>query len=1065
MKTIEPLFQPKTLEKHLKNFSLEDIPDYKKMLSRLSNWKISIENSDLERTKETAVQGLFCEQIFSQILGYASLIGNKEYNIEQEHTSDIDGTEADSALGFFTTKAKDVRAVMELKDAMKDLDAKQHRKNPQTPVEQGFSYMLKTKSDCKWVIVSNFKEIRLYHRNTGMTKCQRFLTVELSEPEKFKEFYFILSRDHLMQKSGESVTDRLFQESANAEEDISKKFYADYSDLRLKLFHSLVEHNPNVEPLVIFSKTQKLMDRFIFVCFCEDKDLLPASIFRQVIDNAQHSFSLSQNKIWEQMKNLFQSIDQGNPPAGINHFNGGLFQADEVLDSLVVPDDVLLMVKTLSDYDFESDLNVNILGHIFEHSIADIEKIKAEINGEDVQDSKRKKDGIYYTPAYVTNYIVDQTIGRWMRDTKEKIQHDLVADGYRTHTRIGKSHKPVDFVTLNAWEEIPDKDSSDKKHRTAVIHMHISMLEQYSDKLRELRVLDPACGSGAFLNSAFQYIWNEVQRVNRELDELRGGSIGLFDIDKQILEQNLYGVDINGESIEITKLSLWLQTANKNKPLTALDNAVKCGNSLIPDADVDKEHAFDWEKEFSGILSNGGFDVIIGNPPYGASQTQAEKDYIFQHYASTQGGVDTYKTFFELGLKLLKPDGYLGYITPNTFLMQDMSSYVRKYLFEHASMTGLVELYNVFPDAVVEPVITLWKKDTASRNDIDVILVPRKTKLNQNFLSYGIRKTMAADTITESNKYVVDYKQDDGDKALYEKISQGTTSISDNFQIVTGIELYGIGKGTPPQTKETLETKPFTCFTKEDDTCLPMVRGTNERYAAHWEGEYVKYGPWLRIPKTRELFEQEKLLLRRTGDYPLAAYDNTNLIPERASHALVPLDGNEMNIKFILGLLNSTLTKWIFQYQNSQLVGKPLAQMNVKYLKNLPVKYEPESIVPVVDELIALHARKLELEDSFLGFIHDNYGIEKFSEKMRKYYDYDVQTFLGEMHKKKVNLSLKEKKDFTPFFKDEAEQIRSVISQIHKEDERLDTLFFHLYGLDEKDVARIQDDLSRWNKR
>lgn len=216
MKTIEPLFQPKTLEKHLKNFSLEDIPDYKKMLSRLSNWKISIENSDLERTKETAVQGLFCEQIFSQILGYASLIGNKEYNIEQEHTSDIDGTEADSALGFFTTKAKDVRAVMELKDAMKDLDAKQHRKNPQTPVEQGFSYMLKTKSDCKWVIVSNFKEIRLYHRNTGMTKCQRFLTVELSEPEKFKEFYFILSRDHLMQKSGESVTDRLFQESANA---------------------------------------------------------------------------------------------------------------------------------------------------------------------------------------------------------------------------------------------------------------------------------------------------------------------------------------------------------------------------------------------------------------------------------------------------------------------------------------------------------------------------------------------------------------------------------------------------------------------------------------------------------------------------------------------------------------------------------------------------------------------------------------------------------------------------------------------------------------------------------
>ena len=116
--------------------------------------------------------------------------------------------------------------------------------------------------------------------------------------------------------------------------------------------------------------------------FCEDIGLLPAYTVQQIRDIVKSSFDMSNTKVWRQLKGLFESINVGNPPLNINKFNGGLFEKDETLDNLVLEDNMLLDVLKLADYDFSSDLNVNILGHIFEQSISDIEEIKADIRGE-----------------------------------------------------------------------------------------------------------------------------------------------------------------------------------------------------------------------------------------------------------------------------------------------------------------------------------------------------------------------------------------------------------------------------------------------------------------------------------------------------------------------------------------------------------------------------------------------------------------------------------------------------------------------------------------------------------
>ncbi len=562
------LFNKKILLNHLNKFEYPEQFEFKRINKIIFNWQTAIKDGKYEKTKEIRVQATFLTRFFNDILGYAEMHDcPDEWYLINEAKTEVDSTKADGALGFFSEDEKGnvIRAVIELKDAKTPLDKKQSsRKDYDSPVSQAFSYSSKF-DRCDWIVVSNFREIRLYHKDRGQGYYEKFLIEEfnvkedinesdLFKDEKFKRFYFLLCKQNLLDKDRNSLLDKLVKDTSKQEDEISKSFYKEFKAVRQSLFNHLAENNPEVEKKCLLEKTQKLLDRMIFVFFCEDSyGLLPSKITNEVYRLGIKSRERSDQRVWREFKNLFQDINEGrydiDPP--INAYNGGLFAEDKVLNNLIIKDDIWEEIVKLANYDFESDLNVNILGHIFEQSLSDLEKLKNELDGIESNNkkSKRKKDGIYYTPEYITRYIVEQTLGKY--------------------------------------------------------------LEENPNRLESVKILDPACGSGAFLNQAHSFLqeqhrvrWEEKLAENYK--DSRNLNIfehqNLAEVDKSILLNNIFGVDLNEESTEITKLALWLKTAKKTEPLQNLDNNIKCGNSLIDDPDVAGEKAFNWQNEFEGIF-------------------------------------------------------------------------------------------------------------------------------------------------------------------------------------------------------------------------------------------------------------------------------------------------------------------------------------------------------------------------------------------------------------------------------------------------------------------------------
>ncbi|MFD1187982.1 Eco57I restriction-modification methylase domain-containing protein, partial [Pontibacter rugosus] len=269
--------------------------------------------------------------------------------------------------------------------------------------------------------------------------------------------------------------------------------------------------------------------------------------------------------------------------------------------------------------------------------------MKAQLDGQtiDKASTKRKKDGVFYTPKYITKYIVENTIGKLCTEKKTELQlndEDYTADRKR---------------------QIKTKKALDDKLKT------------YRDWLLQLTICDPACGSGAFLNQALDFLIAEHRYIDELQAKLSGFSLVLSDVEKSILENNLFGVDLNEESVEIAKLSLWLRTAQPNRKLNDLNNNIKCGNSLIDDPEVAGDKAFNWQQAFPQVFEKGGFDVVIGNPPYGAKISKSEVSFIIRRYSSfgiSTSLTDTYFSFYALSLmELVNLNGLVGFITPNTW--------------------------------------------------------------------------------------------------------------------------------------------------------------------------------------------------------------------------------------------------------------------------------------------------------------------------------------------------------------------------------------------------------------
>lgn len=710
----QPLFNARLLRKKL---PLAPTPPRHKQI--LHDWAAAIRDGSLARQKESAVRGVFLQRLFHEVLGYQPFGGNPTaWSIEEE--ARLGPGSADAGLGEFSNAGKRIIAPVELKGAdTRDLDAIMPGRH-KSPVQQAWEYAMDTPG-CRFVVLSNMVEIRLYAIGHTRQVYETWNLLDVADQDgEYQRLRFLLGADNLL--SG--ATAKLLVESQDADKEITRRLYADYKTWRVNLIVALAQGN-NLPFRDILHHAQTILDRVLFIAFAEDRELLPE---HTLVECYRHRNPYQPQPIWQNFQGLFRAIDRGNPALHIPAYNGGLFAPDAELDTLRVPDDACAIFRELGEYDFASEVSVTVLGHIFEQSIEDLEKLRelAETDRFTLEaltvearesarsmSGKRKEHGIVYTPDAVTGFIVEQTLGTYLEDRRNALLSAYL-----------DPKQPVDADGDHRWRRLTDADRAripQKRGRgKAKVANDADLVpflfwHDWREALAKIRVVDPACGSGAFLVAAFDVLDAEYRRVNDQIQAITGNP-DIFDIDRAILNRNLHGVDLNAESIEITKLSLWLKTAQHGKPLESLEAHLRVGNSLISPADGGaawSDAPFDWTAAFPEVVADGGFDVVLGNPPYvRMERLKPIKPYLEQRYAVASDRLDLYGYFYELGVRLLKPGGRLGYISSSTFFKTGSGDRLRDYLLAQAQIRALVDFgdIQVFEGVTTYPAIVVLER-------------------------------------------------------------------------------------------------------------------------------------------------------------------------------------------------------------------------------------------------------------------------------------------------------------------------------------------------------------------
>ena len=479
------LILPRYMQQKTIDYRLED-DQYKKAYEIILKWIDLEESGKLEKMKETALQGDFFNDIFGHALGYSVFSDNKDrWNLEPAFN--VNGGTADGALGFFDKDEKRPQAVIELKGPTVNLD--RHRFAGRTPVRQCWDYLYMLPG-CPWGIVSNYVSIRLYHRDFTPHAYLLFVLNELKDKDKFRQFYFIFEKSGLLSiRDKKPRAQELLDLTSERQREVGDDLYNSYSNNRINLIQHLTKppHNKDLEKAIYIA--QKLIDRIIFIAFCEDRELLPESSISRAYEKTP-PFSQATNPKWQNFLNLFKSIDKGNRKFDISPYNGGLFREDDEVDNLQLNDNWTDFFNNVSRYDFRDEVSVEVLGHLFEKSINDIERIrKGGLLDENIESDKprmlksaeRKRHGIYYTPPEFTSFIVRKTVG------------EIIDSRFRG---IEKKQK----IKLDT--------AGDKPNKGAAKFWHACL-----DELKQIKIVDPACGSGAFLIAAYDLLEEKYKEV------------------------------------------------------------------------------------------------------------------------------------------------------------------------------------------------------------------------------------------------------------------------------------------------------------------------------------------------------------------------------------------------------------------------------------------------------------------------------------------------------------------------------------------------------------------------
>ncbi|TWA26363.1 TaqI restriction endonuclease [Sinorhizobium medicae] len=1049
-----PLFNPKTINNALTAF------DWKPNAAEIAaakDWSARAADPHFDAQNESQLEQEFNRVILQKALGYVAPAPGVHGTMQvKQHVPG--GTIVDVALGSFSDGRATVVAPLELKGPKVPLDRIMPGR-AKTPVQQAWDYAMDTPG-ARWVVVSNMKELRLYAFGYGRQSYESFDLRKLAQPEEFRRLRLLLGAERLLT----GATSDLLTRSAQADRDVTNQLYRDYRELRAQLIQFVIDQRPKIDTETRIRVVQTVLDRILFIAFAENKSLLPTHSLSRAIEYRDPFYPRPK---WEQVLKLFEWIDKGAPPNNIPRYNGGLFAQDSLIDTLGLPDELVDRFKLITDYDFASEVSVTVLGHIFEQSITDIENEKAAAGLEAPPPvPKKKREGVVYTPDFITQFIVEQTVGRQLNEIRDALL-----------SKYGKR----DTAGVLRWK---NKTTAEAEYWAA-----------YLERLASLRILDPACGSGAFLIAAFNFLHAEQRRVRDRLSELQPGLLTYAspNADVEIITNNLFGVDVNAESVEITKLALWLQTAKRDRALESLDGNILHGNSLVNDAQF---HArpFEWSSAFPQLAADGGrFDIVLGNPPYVRMEMLKQiKAHLQSRFAVATDRADLYAYFFELGVDLLKPGGRLGFISSSTFFRTGSGKLLRSFLAEKSEVECVVDFgeLQVFEGVTTYPaIVTLRKGDHAATGSLQYLNVRDLPDDLAKMFEEQSRSMPRARLTSGTWRFESDMLD-----AVRQKISAGRPTLTEVF----GAPLYGIKTGlndafviTRQERDKIVLRASETRGDRSADLLKPFLIGENlKRWRVESDDLWIVYTPKnsVDIGDFRALYDhlepyRDRLEARATKQnwwelqQAQAAYQPHFETPKliwphfqsRGSFS-IELQPRYLNNKCfffpqtnyaLLAFLNSKLA-WFCLTSVARVKRGGYIEAEAQYVGALPAAFEDDDPELSVSALTATQLQK-ELSSLAKSVGHRLHDLSRSVSLSGALDAWPLQSFADlqqTLEKRfKVSIPIKARDEWEAWYEEKSEEARAISENIAAAEANIDARVYQLFELTPTEIAAVENAL------
>jgi hypothetical protein len=583
----------------------------------------------------------------------------------------------------------------------------------------------------------------------------------------------------------------------------------------------------------------------------------------------------------------------------------------------------------------------------------------------------------------------------------------------------------------------------------------------------------------------------------------------VFDVESSILENNLFGVDINQESVEIAKLSLWLRTAKKGRKLNSLNNNIKCGNSLIDDPAVAGVKAFNWQNEFPHIFDKGGFDVVIGNPPYlrvqGIKENHNSQSLFFEEkYNSAKGRYDLYILFIEQGIKLINPKGKLSFILPHNFINGNLGESIRTHLTSNKYIEEILHFgsHKVFNDVSTYTCILTLSLNNQSVRYLEINPTNIFNELNFDTVDYSKLNTpnWSLNTLGNSlvlqklklSKYSLEY--------YFKNIARGVVTGHDAVFILKGKIKDNIFNGYSKELNKSIEIeskllKPilmggsvnryiqpnnelYILYPHKIENNKTIPYSENELseqfpksfdYLLNFKNELkakkVKYKTnpeyWYSLHNSREiqLFENKKIITPYLVNKGQMSIDyNSNFYTNDKCSVLILKEDFIQYYEYFLGLLNSSLLWFFIKNTGSEFAGGYFAYTNL-FLSPFPMPKIPSNnkIFKNLVEIVLLKNKELQQANSqFQKLLSSKFENININTKLEKWYELSFADFNKELSKQKIKLSLSEQSEWLTFFEQEKQKALTIKNEIDRTDKEIDQMVYQLYGLTEEEIKIVE---------